>query len=58
MAPSSGYGPLPTRKVGRFPNDDMMTEAMQGQWGDGRDDLAIMAEMGATMATRPQREQP
>ncbi|CAJ1376858.1 unnamed protein product [Effrenium voratum] len=43
------YGPLPTRKVGRFPNDDMMTEAMQGQWGDGRDDLAIMAEMGATM---------
>ncbi|CAE7329141.1 TDP1 [Symbiodinium natans] len=44
------YGPLPTRKSGRFPNDDMMTEAMQGQWGlGGRDDIAIMAQMGARM---------
>lgn len=44
------YGPLPTRTVGRFHNDDMMAPWFRGQWAwDGRNDLGIMANMGANM---------
>lgn len=44
------YGPLPTREVGRFPNDDMMAPWFRAQWAwDGRNDLGVMAQMGANM---------
>jgi len=44
------YGVLPTTEVGKFPNDDMMAPWFRGQWAwDGRNDLGVMAKMGANM---------